>query len=52
MEMSQKSEDKVIVSMGPLLTRLKDSGVDISYEDAKRLGVNGVIDIIKKTLKS
>jgi hypothetical protein len=49
---SDKASNKVIVKMDSLLAKLQDAGVSISYEDSKRLGINGVLDIIKNTLKS
>lgn len=50
--MSIEKGNKVVVSMTSLESRMKEAGVKITYEDSKKLGINGVMELIRKTLKS
>lgn len=50
--MRQQKGNKVMVSMTSLESKLKEAGVVITYEDSKRLGINGVMDLIRKTLRA
>jgi predicted enzyme involved in methoxymalonyl-ACP biosynthesis len=50
--MSQQKGNIVMVSMTSLESKLKEAGVELTYEDSKRLGINRVMELIRKTLQA